>query len=229
MYTLAMVLMSTLMCMIGVGCTGELGDTIPKDRESMTHEERAEEQKVYFEELRKRNREFLTTAAQKNPEKMGTGILSLMDYEHISIMEDFAKKYPDLQVSAYVFSVKGATHYVNLEQGKDLRQQIEQEKKRYMQRKLRNIKEAKENPNKEIAADGVAFEQKFVDALEADNVRTFGFNVIGKLKDLEAMAEQEYNKTVRVVVLSPEIDWHASNLYHEPIYASDMDPWKKDE
>lgn len=219
-----------LFSMLLTGCEGGKPQIQADDpRANMTAEERKQEQIRFFEEVRSGNKQYLQSAGEKLPEEVGMALLSLTDYYNISYLKEFAEKYPELKIREFMFSVLGAVHLAKINMDLPLAQELErltQEERGYLEK---NIAGYQGLENEQSRKEAIAFEQTYLDALNDGNIRTYGFAVIGKLEDINAMADKEYGgKHLRVIVLAAGIDSWVPVMYYEPIYANNnMPPTEK--
>lgn len=195
----------------------------------------AVDQKTRFEAMRKRTRNNLAEDAKNNPDKFTYVTMSLWDYYPIITLVDFEKKYPSLKVIFTEVMVKGSTTPTELNPDLPLTQELDAVIKKqtlYYEGELQKIKSA---PNVFTDPRDLIGAQAVVDAIKAGNVRTFGFGIQGRLKDIEAMAQQEYGeqgqgKMIRVIMQIGRISTGELPFSdYEPIYANDdktLDPGK---
>lgn len=225
-FVFAAVLLAAPLLLPGCSTTPENPYIPPSDAETQAYDSAAD-QKFRFERMRVRNRNSLTEEAQKSPDKMTYVTMSLWDYYPITTLVDFEKKYPGLKVTWTEFMVRGMFSSFEINPELTLKNELD----RYTQKKTteyeRELQEVKDNPGIYSNPGDLTGAQAYVDAIKAGNIRTFGFGVRGKLKDIEAMARQEYgehgqNKMIRVImevgILSTgEVAYSA----YEPIYANE--------
>lgn len=183
----------------------------------------AVDQKTRFEAMRKRTRNNLAEDAKNNPDKFTYVTMSLWDYYPITTLVDFEKKYPNLKVIFTEVMVKGSTTPTELNPDLPLTQELD-----------RAIHQSELEFERLVKTIDPHF-QDSIDAIKAGNVRTFGFGIQGKLKDIEAMAEQEYGeqgqgKMIRVIMQIGRISTGELPFSdYEPIYANGdktLDPGK---
>ncbi|GEM_PF-4637881 len=227
--TLTAVLICTAALFAFTGCEDSRGN-VPRvvygdsqeadPRANMSAEERMQEKKVWFEEMRQGNRKFLAEAAKNKPEELGMALLSLTDYHPITRMEEFVTKYSNLKVKEFQFSVLGAVHLFKVDMNLPLHDEVERSIKEDRARLEGNIREYGELKNPQSRNEAIAFEQKYLDAVNTGNVRTCGFAIIGKLKDIETMAQAEFGgKFVRVIQLAAGVDDSVPTNYFDPVDA----------
>lgn len=197
------------------------GDSQESDpRANMSAEERMQEKKVWFEEMRQGNRKFLAEAAKNKPEELGMALLSLTDYHPIIRMEEFVTKYSNLKVKEFEFSVLGAKHLFKVDMNLPLHDEVERSIKEEIEYLHQNIKDAQEIKNERGRTERLALENSYLNAVNAGNVRTYGFAVIGKLEDIEIMAQAEFGgKFVRVIQLAAGVDDLVPTNYFDPVDA----------
>ncbi len=194
------------------GCKDEYLNQVPQ-REP-TNEELEILDAKRFEEGRYGQREYLKKRAEKTPEDLAQASVSLMDYElMIPYLTEFQKKYPNLQITSVMSSIKGMVLWKELSPNENLQTQLTglvQSRKESLEKR---IKEAAEFNSSEPDT----FSIMLLEALNAGNVRTFGFSVKGKIKDIEAMTEKEFDQTVRVIRLHVDLKWSVPSVFSEPI------------
>lgn len=225
-FVFAALLMAAPLLLPGCSTTPENPYIPPSDAETQAYDSAAD-QKFRFERMRVRTRNALTQDAEATPEKMTYATMSLWDYFPITTLVDFEKKYPGLKVTWTEFMVRGSTSPTGINPDVPLTQELDAFTNKMTKWYERELQEVKDKPGIYPDPGDLTGAQVYVDAIKAGNIRTFGFGVQGKLKDIEAMARQEYgergqNKMIRVImevgILSTgEVAYSA----YEPIYANE--------
>jgi len=225
-------LLSGLLCLgVATGLAGCKDSSEATQQDSKVVEyDQVKIRQASFERMRKTSREFLTKESTKNPDGTGFATLSLKDYINVSYLEEFEKKYPNLKIIRVMLIIKGANLPAEPDPGLPLKSQLDAAISFRMSEFVRELQKSKDLDPKLFSADeikrAIASAQEYVDAINAGNVRTYGFAVQGKFKDIEEMARKEYNgKEIRVINVIDRISTGELPFYPwDPIYSNDGKP-----
>lgn len=200
-----------------IGCKDNATQNVAAPVEELYDEEKATaDQHAKFEQLRKELRQFVANRAKEDPEETSQLAISLMDYEPITYLLEFEKKYPKLKIVKFQMHIKGMSSWSGtLDPSKSLKESIDAMIEENKKDELESIETHKRSgfPASDISI-------KILEAIKEGNVRTYAFEARGKTKDLEAMTTIEFNKTIRVVEKEALIGKQWVGGFHEPIYAS---------
>lgn len=220
---------SILSCLNLVGCKDPAVNSKPDFAlvapPKLSEEELAKKEIREFKEMVAHNLEVLEDEAKANPDQTGWAVVSLKDYFLLTTLEDFNKKYPELTIVETNHMLFGGATSSVLDTKKPLHDEIERLIRywnKYAEWNMRDRLSLRKDRFSQETIDRAAEEAtKILEVAKARKVRTMGFAVEGKLKDILAMAKAELGKDyVRAVAsINKRQDGTLPFFGWDPIYA----------